>query len=507
MEIAKASTSGTKSKNFFSTFRKAKSSTKNASHPATRGLDLPYDIIVEIVAHLPENYILKLCLLSRNVFNLLVPALYASVDLKSSSACRATLKRLVLEPNVAEHIRRLAVRPNHPSRWGNDKPVDESWVAATLEQLAAAGHLENLHTFIWDGLESPTDSLWLTLRLNCPNLRTVGTSVGLTTQRLEPESHLLRWINIFTGQPLPDRLWEMLLVHSPNLLELTIDGTCLVSQLWNIRKIFTGRWRSLRSLLLGNLSSRLLETDFPEGTKFLKAHPRLENLAFFGGLSGYTNGISSLPLVPLPQLRAFAGKINQLKDVTGTQLPSLRSIQLSDFFSPAAKFAPILQDFPAVVSLAVCVNFLDTINGNNQGFFERLLSACPQLTYVEVSSTSTFNLDHFAEAIRHTPRLQSFSLKLPRKRKLTEQPQSMAKFALRTASRCPSLEEFTIRDVSNWDHEDQLNDNYRLSQLGVYYVLRSGSSRLLRIHESGVGPLGRYTNSVTRVIPPTAPSV
>jgi hypothetical protein len=43
--------------------------------------------------------------------------------------------------------------------------VEESWAVDALEQLASSGHLGNLHTFIWDGLESPKDSLWLILRL------------------------------------------------------------------------------------------------------------------------------------------------------------------------------------------------------------------------------------------------------------------------------------------------------------------------------------------------------
>jgi hypothetical protein len=75
------------------------------------------------------------------------------------------LKHLVSEPHLAEHIRELSVRPNHPSRWVNEKPAKESWVVDVLEQLASAGHFGNLHTFIWDGLESSKDSLWLTLRL------------------------------------------------------------------------------------------------------------------------------------------------------------------------------------------------------------------------------------------------------------------------------------------------------------------------------------------------------
>ncbi|KAF7375230.1 F-box domain-containing protein [Mycena sanguinolenta] len=447
MEATEATIS--KSRKFFS-FKKTRNTRLHPVKGGTSLVGLPFDILNEILGYIPRNCILNLCLLSRNMFSQLVPVLYASIDLKSSSACRTALKRLVSEPDLCSHIRKFTVRPNHPSRWGSEKSVDESWVVDCLEQLASSGHLENLNTFIWDGLESPKDSLWLVLRLNCPLLRYVGTSVGLTTQRLLPESHLfdfrdlvgfslvtqkfVRWINLYTGQPVPDRLWEMLLVHSPNLVELTIDGTCLVSQLWNIRKIFTGRWRFLRSLSLGNVSSRSLDTDTPEGTAFLAAHPRLENLTFFGSLSGYSNGVSSLPLMPLPRLETFTGKINQLKEISSTQLPALRTIRLCDFFSPAAQFAPILQNFHSVTSLAV-------------------------------SSTSSFPLDYFSDAIHLTPHLRSFILTLPRKRKLTDQPQSMGKFALRIASKYPSLEEFTIRDVADWDHEDQLNENYRLSAL------------------------------------------
>ncbi|KAJ7645388.1 hypothetical protein B0H17DRAFT_450243 [Mycena rosella] len=167
MEGAKAGTSITKSRKLFSGFRKAKPAAEDVSL-AFKFQDLPYDILLLILAHLPRNYILTLCLLSRSMFDLLVPPLYASVDLKTSSACRATLssKRL-FEPNMAAHMRKLIVRPNHPSCWArtNEPAVDESWVADTLARLASSGHLANLHTFIWDGMESPSDSLWLALRL------------------------------------------------------------------------------------------------------------------------------------------------------------------------------------------------------------------------------------------------------------------------------------------------------------------------------------------------------
>jgi hypothetical protein len=66
-----------------------------------------------------------------------------------------------------------------------------------------------------------------------------------------------------------------------------------------------------------------LETDILQGTMFLKAHPCLEHLAFFWSLSGYSDGVSSLQLMSLPQLQVFTGKINQLEEISTPHLPSL----------------------------------------------------------------------------------------------------------------------------------------------------------------------------------------
>jgi hypothetical protein len=79
----------------------------------------------------------------------------------------------------------------------------------------------------------------------------------------------------------------------------------------------------------------------------------------------------------------------------------------------------------------------------------------------------------------------------------------MAAFALRCARNYPGLKEFTIciRDVADWKHEDQLNDNYRLSVLGVYHIVKSGPDRLLLTHEIRWGSQGPQTHSARRVIP------
>jgi hypothetical protein len=54
-------------KTFLSGFKKGKPLKERGYQPPTRSFkpDLPYDVLLLILAHLPENYILKLCLLVR----------------------------------------------------------------------------------------------------------------------------------------------------------------------------------------------------------------------------------------------------------------------------------------------------------------------------------------------------------------------------------------------------------------------------------------------------------
>lgn len=182
----------------------------------------------------------------------------------------------------------------------------------------------------------------------------------------------------------------MLLVHSPDLSELRIDGIYRGFQLWVIRRLLFARWPSLRVLSIGNLPSQERPSDFADTASFIQAHPALEKVVFSGGLSGAS--LSTFPITSLSRLHSFCGRIHQLKGVA--HLSSLRELRLTDYFSPStASFVEILQFFPSVASLAVCVNFLDALNRvTSEGFFVRLLTACPRLSHVEISSTSSFPL-------------------------------------------------------------------------------------------------------------------
>lgn len=68
-------------------------------------------------------------------------------------------------PDICAHVRKLALRPNYYLAWPRvDTRLDERWVASMIDKIAARGSFSKLHTFDWDGLEMPTDSLWTTLR-------------------------------------------------------------------------------------------------------------------------------------------------------------------------------------------------------------------------------------------------------------------------------------------------------------------------------------------------------
>lgn len=138
-----------------------------------------------------------------------MPALYETVTLKSSKNCRVTLNMLLHRKDICGYIRKLAVRPNYYLAWPKpDEHLSEAWVVETIEQLST--NLTAMHTFDWDGLELPNDSLWVTLRSkcvfhlsapprpltpsSCPELKSVFSNVG--TRPLDPESSLFDFTDL-----------------------------------------------------------------------------------------------------------------------------------------------------------------------------------------------------------------------------------------------------------------------------------------------------------------------
>jgi hypothetical protein len=313
------------------------------------------------------------------------------------------------------------------------------------------------------------------------------------------------------GQELPDRFWDMLLNHCPDLVELTLEGTCNTYQLWTIRKILSGRWPRLRSVSFGSLSPHEAPSDDEEMASFLSAHPSLEEIRFMSGM--YYSRSSLFYLPALPHLYCFNGRLQQLK--LAGDLPALRCLQLTDWFSPSARFAEMLRFIPCLASLSICVNFLDSNNRSDcRVLYQRVLSACPHLNHLEISATGPIVLvsssltcscfygliddlqKDFSEAIWGAPMLRSFVI--TRTRRLVDE--DITAGALRIANQNPHLQAFSIRDVFDWDHADQLDGKCRFRQIGTYFLLADDLQKAhsLRILETGVNTLGRrYTRSST----------
>ncbi|TFK71967.1 hypothetical protein BDN72DRAFT_876816 [Pluteus cervinus] len=261
---------------------------------------MPPDVMLEIVDHLSPIDILNFSLTSSYVRDILMPALYETVLLKSSRKCLTTLPLLLTRPEIARHVRKLAVRPNYYLAWPKpDEPIEEDWVANQIMLIAESGSLSMLHTFDWDGLEMPKDELWSTLQRCCPQLRTVFSNVGY--KPLDPDSklfdykaltsfslivrHGLGGADLFpTLEKLPPRLWSMLFHSCPDLTELTLCSFSSSARLFDVHNVSQGRWPKLHTLTLGSFG---YQADFsltaPAGTPV--------------GLGGAAFSLGSIPTI------------------------------------------------------------------------------------------------------------------------------------------------------------------------------------------------------------------
>lgn len=97
-----------------------------------------------------------------------VPALYADVELHGAEQCESTLAMLQRCPDVARHIRTLAVYPEDdaPTRLRGDtlRAWDNAGVVSRAV-MKTAKHLDALAHFVWEGEDMlPDDRMWAELR-------------------------------------------------------------------------------------------------------------------------------------------------------------------------------------------------------------------------------------------------------------------------------------------------------------------------------------------------------
>ncbi|GLB45091.1 hypothetical protein LshimejAT787_1901690 [Lyophyllum shimeji] len=395
----------------------------------------PGDLLIEIASAMESRAdVLNLCLTSSYIYSHVAPMLYESVVLNNLEQCTRTLGMLQRRPDVARHVRELCVRPqsNSESRHG----VAVSLIAsAAVRELAAAQRLDALAKFVWDGDEKPYhEDMWFALRMGCPRLRYIGTSVG----RYLPShnSHLFDFVDLIgfslTLKPgfydahmdtfldednaSSRQLWDMLIHRCPDLEELTIEGVSSLPT--DVHTIVEGRWPKLRKLSLGDVSIDWVpgvvnQTEKRPFISFLEAHPTLESLS----LSRYT--IQPAHLATLDpgslQLSSFSGTLPQLQALPYLQ-PYLKSVTFRDPMQTreisAQAVASILQGLPRLTRLNISFNLHSMYDSGN--LLRSLITSCPHLRHLELTcgNKPSFQLDAFSKSVRGFPKLRTLHLTL-----------------------------------------------------------------------------------------------
>ncbi|EGO00176.1 hypothetical protein SERLA73DRAFT_72915 [Serpula lacrymans var. lacrymans S7.3] len=440
---------------------------------------LPGDLLLEIASYLhSRSDILHLGLSCSHLFTNICPSLYAYVHLDTVSQCVNTLAMLFRRPDIARHVQKLFIRFDHVRSPGESEVVDGYLISSAVRKAAAK--LDALNTFVWDGNEGPPfDDMWFALRMSCPQLRTIGTTVGSTLPN--PNSHLFDFNNLhgfslilkngfyINHAELPSeeslhtvRLCDMLIKRSPDLRELCIDGTSSVPT--DAHALSRGRWPNLRKLIIGDVA---LDWHIPVSSAskrpfiaFLEAHRELRTLH----ISRYALNPMHLPTLhhdALPCLEHFTGSLEHLQAIS----PSHPSIKSVGFHEPIVirDLAPmvvssVLQGLPLLRSLKISFIFHSTYESGS--LLRSLVSACPYLVELEltcarkpsfqlvscpslapsVDPTCSPQQESFARSIRHLTRLRSLTLNIIRFP--NEDPLSTC--AVHIARAHPRLSTFTI---------------------------------------------------------------
>ncbi|KAG6872001.1 hypothetical protein C0995_014020 [Termitomyces sp. Mi166 len=459
--------------------------------PETHRCTIPTEVIRSVGHHTQSlRDVLSISLTCQSARRVLIPRLYATVELATNRHCKVTLEAFLHSPKFTRHIRVLTVRPNNVERTPQGDYLDEELIAGLIATMAIRMPL--LRSFRWDGLEMPNDKLWLALRRFCPLLKSVGTGVGylpirntdalfdfrdLKSFTLSVKSDSLEWLS--DGHPTPEKLprrcWQMLLEHCPNLQELTIGGSAPSPRIFDTRHVTAGRWPRLRKLTLGDM--RLQPPDHDRRARpnssldqFLIAHPRLQEVSFLQpGGDGFPYGLS-LPFASLPNMTSFSGPSSYLRCLPHPQnIQHLSITTLHHRLSAFPRTYALLRAIPSLLSLTIWID-LTFANRNiiqdDSNIFRNLLECCPSLLHFEVFcfTRPSFHLKDFSAALRRSPRLRSFSLTKVYK----SSDEDMGHTAVRIARDNPHIQHFSLR----YTQESWLtHSSGSVKQLGRYEIL------------------------------------
>ncbi|KAF8149532.1 hypothetical protein B0H34DRAFT_667733 [Crassisporium funariophilum] len=395
----------------------------------------PGDLLIEIALFLEtRSDILNLCLTSNYVFANVSSVLYETVVLQSIEQCSLTLGMLHRRSDIARHVRQLVIRPQVKFR-SLFSSMDGAAASAAVRKLAGAMCLDALVRFTWDAEELPYyEDMWFALRVGCPQLRYVATSIGAILPDLN--SHLFDFqdlhgfalilksgfyethVDMFLDedQPIFKRFWDMLTRRCPHLQELTLDGLSSVPT--DIHFLVQGRWPDLRHLTLGDVCIDWFPRAPDPSAKrpfiaFLEAHPQLESLS----LTRHTIQplyFSALAPPALGSMTRFSGTHQQLAALLPLVRGSLKEVRLRDAVETrevsATAVAGLLRELTGLVRLKIAFTLHSMYDSGN--LLRSLIQSCPMLRHLELTCghKPSFQLDTFAKTIRGFPKLRTLSL-------------------------------------------------------------------------------------------------
>ncbi|KIY70655.1 hypothetical protein CYLTODRAFT_419611 [Cylindrobasidium torrendii FP15055 ss-10] len=375
-----------------------------------------------------------------------------------------TLPMLKRRPDVARHVRKLIV---HPRRQGTFefKFEDSATVSSAIRNLAASGNLEALTTFAWDDAELPYyDDMWFALRVRCPQLKFVKTSLGAYLPH--SDAHVFDFSNLrgfsvaltrsfyefrtdgFFGSdshhPLSMKLWKMLIERCPDLEELAIDGSSPFPV--DMHMILEGNWPRLQKLYLGDVvldwgmgAHHAVKNPFID---FLERHPALQNIKFsrHNVLPQHLASLDS----PDMKLTSFSGTLSQLASLPPIHYLTLTSVAFTESMHTrdvtAVTVGSVLQSMPNLRSLKISFHLHSIYDSGN--LLRSLVTSCPYLTHLQLTCTQqpSFQLETFAKAIKGFTKLRTLDLAIVR----YPGDDSLAMGAERIALTNPRLRAFSL---------------------------------------------------------------
>ncbi|KAG7091006.1 hypothetical protein E1B28_010071 [Marasmius oreades] len=423
----------------------------------------PGDLLLEIAGFLDSKVdLFNFCLTNNYIFGNIASILYANVVLTTSEQCTTTLQMLSRRPDISRHVRELVIRPGSKKSL-NHQLLDSIVASSAIRECAISFKLDALSRFSWDCDELPYfDDMWFALRVCCPRLKFIGTSLGAAPPALN--SHLFDFNDLrgFTlmlkpgfyenhpemffeeYRPVSRRLWEMLMERCPNLEELGIDG--MSSFPTEVHHILDGRWPKLRKFTLGDVVVDRAQNPFgpPSQTsfiEFLEAHPLIEDLSL-SRANGHHAQLSTVDPSTL-KLRAFSGTLEQLQALSHTHqyiesVTFRESMQTREVTSLVV--AGLLQRLTALTKLKISFTLHSMYDSCN--LLKSLISSCPNLRHLELicGHRPSFQIDPFSKTIRGFSKLRVLHLSIVR----YPGDEDLASGAAKIAMTNPRLEKFTL---------------------------------------------------------------